>query len=46
MKKNTLHDKSINKSINELTDELVNEIRDYVIFKPKTKDELQNAVNL
>ena len=45
-----LYDKLINKSINELTyeltDELVNEIRDYVIFKPKTKDELQNAVNL
>ena len=42
MKKNILFNKPINKLIHELLDE----IKDYVIFKPKTKNELQSAIDL
>ena len=32
--------------MDNLSNELINIIKDYIIFKPKTKDELQEAVDL
>ena len=33
-------------NLNTLNDDIRNQIKEYVIFKPKTREELQEAVNL